>query len=85
MSFVQREHDKLMTLCQNTPIGPAYDALYTAKQALAWALDPNAVSSPSAYIGKFYDVPVDGTQGTGITPGVGALAGQPAPASTALS
>lgn len=68
MSYLQREYDKLMTLCQNTPAGPAYDALYTAKQAIAWALDPDAVASPSAYVGKFYGVTVDATQGTGVGP-----------------
>ena len=68
MNFLQREYDKLMTLCQNTPSGPAYDALYIAKGALAWALDPDTFASPSAYVAKFYGVEVDGTQGTGVGP-----------------
>ena len=78
MSFIQREHDKLMDLCRSTPDGPAYDALYAAKQALAWALDPDTCASPSAQIGRHYSLSIESTTGTGI----GAIAStlnQPAP------
>lgn len=66
MIFVQREYDKLMTLCQNTPPGPAYDALYLAKGALAWALDPDAFMSPSGQVAKFYGVETEPTKWTGV-------------------
>lgn len=66
MSFIQREHDKLMTLCLETPLGETYDALYAAKQALAWALDPDTCASPSAQISRHYSLPIQGTTGTGI-------------------
>lgn len=79
MSFLQREYDKLMTVCQNTKNGPEYDAAYLAKQVLGWALDPDTLSSPSAYIAKFYGVQVEGTKGTGITFEGGILEQQPAP------
>jgi hypothetical protein len=67
MSFLQREYDKLQILCTTMPDGKGYDAVYLAKQVLAWVLDPDAVSSPSAYLTKFYGVSLDGTKGTGIT------------------
>ena len=67
MSFVQREYDKLMVLCQETPTGDeAYGVLYAAKQALAWVLDPDACASPSAQIGRHYSLSINGTKGTGI-------------------
>ena len=67
MSFIQREHDKLMVLCQETPQGETYNALYAAKQALSWALDPDTCASPSAQISQHYSLPIEGTKGTGIT------------------
>lgn len=66
MSFIQREYDRLMVVCQNTPPGPAYDIAYAAKGALIWALDPDCYASPSAALSKFYGVKIDGTKGTGI-------------------
>lgn len=67
MSFLEREYNKLMELCQGTPQGETYNALYAAKQALAWALEPNAFASPSAQIARHYNLPIAGTVGTGIT------------------
>lgn len=67
MSFLQREYDRLMEFCQNTAEGPAYQAAYAAKQALAWALDPDTVASPSAQIGRHYEL--DMPEGTGISRG----------------
>lgn len=69
MSFIQREHDKLMELCQQTPSGETYDALYAAKQALAWALDPDTCASPSTQIGRHYGLSIVGTEGTGMISG----------------
>lgn len=66
MSFIQREHDKLMVLCQETPDGETYNAIYAAKQALAWALDPDTCASPSVQISRHYSLSIDGTKGTGI-------------------
>lgn len=68
MSFLQREHDKLMALCQSTKEGDGYNAMYAAKQALAWALDPDTCASPSAQISRHYDLNIEGTTGTGIGP-----------------
>lgn len=67
MSFIQREHDKLMALCQETPEGETYNVLYAAKQALAWTLDPDAVASPSAQISRHHSLNILSTKGTGIT------------------
>jgi hypothetical protein len=70
MSFLQREHDRLMELCIDpSGTGREYDALYAAKQALAWALDPDAVASPSAQIARHYNLDVTGTKGTGVLTG----------------
>lgn len=66
MSFLQREHDKLMAVCQSLPPGSAgYDAVYAAKQALSWALDPDICASPSAQIGRHYGLSLEPTEGTG--------------------
>lgn len=85
MSFLQREYDKLMTVCQSSNDGPGHDAAYLAKQVLAWALDPDTVSSPSAYIAKFYGVTVEGTKGTGITFEGRLLEQRPAPEQPAIT
>ena len=66
MSYTQREYDKLHKLCTKTPQGEAYDALYIAKGALAWAMDPDCFMSPSEYVRKFYSVEIEGTKGTGV-------------------
>ena len=79
MSFIQREYDRLMEVCQNTPPGPAYDIAYAAKGALIWALDPDGYASPSATLAKFYGVEIEGTKGTGIDMTNGSPASQPAP------
>ena len=79
MSFLQREYDKLMQSCLTLKSGPEYDAAYLAKQVLAWALDPDAVASPSAYLAKFYGVQVEGTNGTGISMDGGLPEQAPAP------
>lgn len=66
MSFIQREHDKLMVLCRETSQGETFNALYAAKQALAWALDPDTCASPSGQISRHYSLSIAGTKGTGI-------------------
>ena len=81
MSFIEREHNRLMEFCQNTSPGPAYEAAYAAKQALAWAMDPDAVASPSAQIGRHYSLDIIGTVGTGVVMGVTGLDGSMPPSS----
>jgi hypothetical protein len=66
MSFLQREHDKINELLRHTPQDhEAHGPLYAAQQALAWALDPETVASPTALIHRYYKVGDDGTKGTG--------------------
>lgn len=79
MSFIQREIDKINEALRNTPNDHANsEPLRLAQQALVWALDPDTVSSPSAYLSKFFNVEIDTTNGTGVSlEGIGA-----APAST---
>ena len=51
MSFIQREIDKIDTFLTREEYGSeAYERYYAAKQALCWALDPNAVASPYAML-----------------------------------
>lgn len=70
MSFLRREHDKLHELCCSLPNGSeTYQRAYTAKQALAWALDPDCVMSPSGLLAKFDNAEVAPTSGTGIVIG----------------
>lgn len=79
MSFIQREYDRLMEVCQNTDPGPAYDIAYAAKGALIWALDPDGYASPSATLAKFYGVEIEGTKGTGVSMTSGLSDSMPAP------
>ena len=58
MSFVQREIDKINEALRNTPNDhPNSEPLRLAQQALVWALDPDVVASPFAYLSKFFGVP----------------------------
>ena len=51
MSFVQRElgrlHNELSKIDENSPV---YAQLYSAQQALWWALEPAGVKSPCDFI-----------------------------------
>jgi hypothetical protein len=50
MSFIARELEKLNSdLCTN-PKGDRYAEIYAAQQALAWALDPKSVKSPTTLL-----------------------------------
>ena len=70
MSFVQRELDKINALIRQTPNDdPTNGPLHAAQQALAWALDPDTVASPSALLHRHYGIGDEGTQGTGIDGG----------------
>jgi hypothetical protein len=79
MSFIQREHDRLMVFCTQTPPGPAYEALYAAKQALAWALDPLYVASPTMQVKRHYGLEIEGTEGIGAAVGGPVPVGAPSP------
>lgn len=47
MSFIQRELDMIARQLSTEEVdSPVWKALYAAQQALAWALDPQAVKSP---------------------------------------
>lgn len=63
MSFVQREIDRLMKICQQSETeSPIYQAAYAAKQALSWALEPDGLASPSSLMDKFYGAKTEGTK-----------------------
>ena len=47
MSFVQREIDRLHNAMVADPDGEQWKELHAARQALAWALEPNGVASPA--------------------------------------
>ncbi len=47
MSFVQRELERLGHALSASPQGDHYAELYAAQQALAWALEPAVIQSPS--------------------------------------
>lgn len=67
MSFIQREIDKLMAICQSYPTqSEVYQRAYYMKQALSWALEPDGVASPTALMHKFDGMPDEGTKGTGV-------------------
>lgn len=79
MSFIQREHDKLHELCCSLPVdSDLYQRAYMAKQALAWAMDPDGFASPTALLVKWDGAKVDGTSGTGIAT-AGNLSPAPSP------
>ena len=46
MSFVQRELDKIAVALREPCSSDVYDRLYTAQNALAWALEPSVIKSP---------------------------------------
>lgn len=46
MSFVQRELDRIRAALLDEAQAEHYDELYTAQQALSWALDPEGAESP---------------------------------------
>ena len=46
MSFIQRELERLGVALRDPRSSDRYDALYTAQQALSWALDPEGFKSP---------------------------------------
>lgn len=50
MSFIQRELDRISDALRANPHGNDYDRLYTAQQALAWAIDPEGYASPMKHI-----------------------------------
>jgi hypothetical protein len=50
MTHLQQELSRLECALDNGVGNPRYPEIYAARQALAWALDPGATRSPSAYI-----------------------------------
>jgi hypothetical protein len=46
MSFLQKEADRVRSALLQTPMGHAYDRLYAAQQALAWAIEPQGFKPP---------------------------------------
>lgn len=50
VSFIQREADKLGRVLREAPDGERHAELRAAKQALAWASEPQGFASPFDYI-----------------------------------
>ncbi len=46
MSFLQRELDRVQRALRDPSNKDRYDELYAARQALAWASEPNGYASP---------------------------------------
>lgn len=66
MSFLQREYDKLHKICtEHAMESEIHQRAYLAKQAIAWAMDPDCYSSPSALMHKWDGIADQGTKGTG--------------------
>jgi hypothetical protein len=53
MSFFQREADRLRSALTETPMGDRFNELYAAQQAIAWATDPERITSPLDMIQRF--------------------------------
>jgi hypothetical protein len=53
MSILEKEADRLRSALTETPLGSAFDEIYSAQQALAWASDPQNVTSPMDMIQQF--------------------------------
>jgi hypothetical protein len=50
-SFIHRENEKLERELHKAEMdGVLYAQIYAARQALSWALDPNAFASPYAFL-----------------------------------
>jgi len=55
MTYIQRELERLERALDNGVGNPRYPEIYAARQALAWAVDPESARSPHAYLS---DIPV---------------------------
>lgn len=50
MSFLQRELDRIAVALREPCSADVFDRLYTAQQALAWAIEPTVIAAPYATI-----------------------------------
>lgn len=50
MTYIQRELERLERALDNGVGNPRYPEIYAARQALAWAVDPEAFRAPYAYL-----------------------------------
>lgn len=67
MSFLQREYDRLHKICtEHDTETEVHKLAYMAKQAIAWAMEPDGVASPSALMHKWHGIIDEGTKGTGV-------------------
>jgi hypothetical protein len=69
MNVVQTELNRIRAALRKTPIGPRFAELYAAQQALCWAAEPEAVSSPLDMIERrAVEVTDDTLEGSGGCP-----------------
>ena len=63
MERLNEEAARLRAALGETPLGPRFDELYAAQQALAWVIDPENRESPLDMIQRFSNGTHQGSEG----------------------